>query len=283
MSENPIITTNRQPNGWLPPFQQMSDVLQFRLDAVIGVLRDQPAAVVVAAIDDPEISSDDLNNLPTPDVAAPKNVTLATSMRQGMGLVVVTALVAGLLPFLFNWAIAGQAGTALPLVQLTRTMDQPANASATTPWQAWEETVKTIAGLEPRLPGWLAAGLSALGDWFNQPLNWLTYWLVYGLGILLVCKLLGATTTLQRFYAATSYAYLPLLLTILRPIPYLGPLAAFVAIVWAFVLYVRIVQLLTGLNTGRAVLSVLLPGALALLVAFLAVGAFIISLVRMTM
>lgn len=289
MSANLINTTDRQPNGWLPPLQQVIDVLQFRLDAVVGAMRDQREAVAPAAIDAPEMTSDpellsaNVDNPPLLSEVIVRSVAPITSMRQGMGLVVVTALIAGALPFLFNWAIAARAGTALPLVQLAGTMDQPADATSSLPWLAWEETLKSIAGLEPRLPGWLAAGLSALGVWINQPLTWLTYWLVYGLGILLVCKLLGATTTLQRFYAVTSYAYLPLLLTMLQPIPYLGPLAALVAIVWTFVLYVRIVQLLTGLNTGRAVLSVLLPGALGLLVALLAAGAFIISLVRMTM
>ncbi len=272
-------------NGWLPPFQQMIDVLQFRLDAVVGATRDQDGAVNMASLADTHGASAEAESLPAPSVATAKRIATATSMRQGMGLVVAIALIAGLLPFLVNWVIAGRAGTALPLVQIAGTMDARAGASDSTllPMQAWEETAKTIAGLPPRLPGWLAAGLSALGVWVNQPLNWLTYWLVYGLGILLVSKLLGATTTLQRFYAATSYAYLPLLLTSLQPIPYLGALATFVAVIWTIILYVRIVQLLTGLNAGHSVLSVLLPGALAMLVALLAVGALILSLVRMIM
>ena len=277
-------------NGWLPPFQQMIDVLQFRLDAVMGAMRDQHTALVITSIDEPEMTEPEmtsvkLDNSATPALATAQSTATATSMRQGMGLVVAMALIAGLLPFLVNWVIAGRTGTALPLVQIARTMDARPGASDSTPlpMQAWEETAKTIVGLPPRLPGWLAAGLSALGVWVNQPLNWLTYWLVYGLGILLVSKLLGATTTLQRFYAATSYAYLPLLLTILQPIPYLGALLTFVAVIWTIVLYVRIVQLLTGLNIGRSVLSVLLPGAVAMLVAFLAVSALILSLVRMIM
>lgn len=252
---------NRNGNrGWLPPLQQIINVLQFR-----------PAAVISApAPQQDEMESGGLTNLPP------------TSMRQGLGLVVLTALIAGLLPFIVNWTIAGRAGLALPLVQLARSpllrVDQFTDAPLFL--QPWVEAVRTIAGIQPWLPGWLAAGLSSLGVWLNQPLNWLSFWLVYGLGILIVCKLFGATTTLQNFYAATSYAYVPLVLTIFRPIPYLGALAVIAGLVWTFILYVRIVQLITGLEVGRAVLSVLLPGALAALVALITAGALVASLLR---
>lgn len=252
---------NSQGNlGWLPPLQQIIHVLQFR-----------PEAVIRAPAPQAEIANDGLTNLPP------------TSMRQGLGLVVLTALIAGLLPFIVNWTIAGRAGSALPLAQLARSPLLRAEQFTEAPLflQPWVEAVRTIAGIQPWLPGWLAAGLSSLGVWLNQPLYWLNFWLVYGLGILIVGKLFGATTTLQNFYAATSYAYVPLILTILRPIPYLGALAVIVGLVWTFILYVRIVQLVTGLEFGPTVLSVLLPGALAALVALVTAGALVASFLRL--
>lgn len=242
---------------WFPPLRWVIDVLQFRLVTVTpsrGDAADEPSGIAL------------------------------TSMRQGLGLVVVTALIAGVLPFWVNWIAAARAGTALPLVQLSRSIAARPTSLAEAPFslQIWAETLHTIAGIHPFFPGWLAGGLSALGVWLNQPLNWLGFWLVYGLGILVVCKLFGATTTLQRFYAATSYAYPPLLLLILRPVPFLGAVATLVALLWTFILYVRLVHLVTQLDMVRALLSVLLPGAAALLVGLVIVGAFTVAVLRMT-
>ena len=256
MSANRIEWLTNGADGWLPTGPQMKDALQFRLDAALGV---------------PD----------RPDIEEASGIS--TSMRQGLGLIVLTALLAGLLPFLVNWTIAARAGTVLPLAQLARAAEaQTADMESGGPLQTWPETAATLAGLEPRLPGPLAAGLSAFGVWLNGPLNWLTLWIVYGLAVLLVSKLLGATTTLQHFYAATSYAYLPLLLLGLRPIPCLGTIASLIAVVWALVLYVQAVQLITRLDLGRSVLSVLLPLAAVALVGILLVGAFALSALQFT-
>ncbi len=91
-------------------------------------------------------------------------------------------------------------------------------------------------------------------------------------------KLFGATATLQHFYAATSYAYLPLILTALGPVPCLGPLAILVALIWSLFVYVHAVQHVTHLDTGRAILSVVLPVAFMMLVGILLVGAVAISM-----
>lgn len=244
--------------GWLPTMQQVSDALQLHLPAAIGTL------------DDPEIE---------------EPLGTSTSMRQGLGLVLLTGLLAGLIPFLVNWVVAARVGTALPLAQLSRSIGEQANAMGGNAafLQPWTETIQTIAGLSPNAPGWLAAGLSALGVWVNQPLSWLAAWIIYGLGILLVSKLFGATATLQHFYAATSYAYLPLILTALGPVPCLGPLAILVALIWSLFVYVRAVQHVTHLDTGRAILSVILPVAFMMLVGILLVGAVAISMLRLAM
>ena len=56
-----------------------------------------------------------------------------------------------------------------------------------------------LAGLPPAgLPGWLAALLSSLGVWLNTPLQWLTWWLVYGVAVLLVMGRRGDLTCLPQ-------------------------------------------------------------------------------------
>jgi hypothetical protein len=231
-------------SNWLPQREQILSAVQLRVHEVIG-----------ATGAEQENEAD----------------VRTTSMRQALGLVVITALAAGLLPFVVNWLVATQAGTALPLVQLAQSVAQQSErwAASPLPFDVWTETANTLAGLDPIAPGWLAALLSALGEWVNWPLSWLTFWLVYGLGILVVAKLLGAGTTLQRFYAATGYAYVPLLLTGLSPIPCLGALASLAGLVWTFMVYVQAVEVVTQLGRGKAALCVLLPGALVLLLGML--------------
>jgi hypothetical protein len=244
---------------WLPGRDQIASAVQLRIHEVIGATGDER----------------ENEALPT-----------TTSMRQGIGLILVTGLLAGVLPFLVNWIVAAGAGTALPLAQLARQLAARNERWSTNPpfgLDIWIETASTVAGLDPRLPGWLAALLSALGEWINWPLRWLTIWLVYGLVVLLVSRLWGATTTLQRFYAATSYAVAPLLLTALTPIPCLGALAGLVAGIWAGVVYVHAVQTVTGLSPGHAALSALLPAALFLSVGILMVGAALITMIGLVL
>jgi hypothetical protein len=188
------------------------------------------------------------------------------TMRQGLGLVVVAGLLAGLLPFLINAVIAMRLGTALPLAQLAQQAQE----------QNWEngplaqigETWQTLAGLRPAvLPGWMAGLLTSLGEWINWPLRWLTWWLVYGAAVLLAAKVWHAPTTLQQFFSITSYAAVPMILTGLGPIPCLGALAQAVAVLWMLAVYGTSVRTATGLDWGRTAVAVILPGAVALLFA----------------
>jgi hypothetical protein len=239
------------PGQWLPQRSQVVAAVQLRIDEVIGQY------------------GDERENEDSP---------ATTSMRQGIGLIVVLGLLAGALPFFVNWLTALQAGTALPLAQLARSAGPAAAPNGFLPIEVWRETVRTMAGIDPWLPGWLAAFLSALGVWITQPLNWLTVWLAYGLGVLVTSKCLGATTTLQRFYAATSYAFTPLLLTALSPIPCVGGLATLVGAAWFVVMYVHAVYLVSGLEMTRALLSVVLPVALAVPLGLVSLAALIGSL-----
>jgi hypothetical protein len=242
-------------SNWLPQLDQVRAALQLRIDEVIGATGDE----------------------------AENEADLATtSMRQGLGLVVALGLIAGALPFLVNWIQAARAGTTVQLLRLARSVGEQSEVwgALPLPLEVWSNTAHTIAGLDPRLPGWLAALLSALGEWINWPLSWLTLWLVYGLGVLVVCKLFGAPATLQRFYAATAYAFTPLLLMALSPIPCLGALATVVGVIWLVVMYIHAVYVVTGLDMGRAILSVLLPAAFVALLGLVVFGATLFSLVR---
>ena len=192
---------------------------------------------------------------------------LYASMRQGMGMIIVAGLAAGLLSFIWNWLSAGRDGTVVPLSELGR-------ATLTAPMEAimggssaFSDLLQQIAGLEPSLfPGWLAAGVSSFGLWLNVPLQWLTVWIVYGLLVLIVAKMLGATTTLQQFYTVTSFGFLPLVLTAFAPVPCLGAIISVVGLVWAIAAYTVGVRTVTRLSTGMSLLCTILPGVTLMLI-----------------
>ncbi|RLT37646.1 MAG: hypothetical protein DWI57_13465 [Chloroflexi bacterium] len=224
---------------WLPSPQQMSNAAQMRPNAYVG-----------------------------------------NTMQQALGMIVLLALLAGLLPSAVHWLVAAQAGTVLPLAQA---IESAANAQAmlfglglgfpvTSEATALHELYQTLAGLEQPLPDWLAAGLSALGAWLNWPMGWLTLWIVYGALVMVANKSLGGHTTLQRFYAATGFGAVPLLLLGLSPIPGLGALAVVGACGWSLAVYVRANREVTGLEMSRAVAAVLLPALILLLLSLLVTG-----------
>lgn len=257
----PLFLLDECPDGgffevdqWLPALEQMEDALRLS---------------VPFAIDGDPVRRAALGPCP------------ATSMRHGTGMIFVTALIAGALPFLMNWIQGARYGTVAPFIDWARLLNtQGPFPAGDTALPAVTGTIQSIAGLDPWLPAWQAAGLSAFGQWVSWPLQWLAVWIVYGIGVLAVSHLLGARTTLQHFYAGTSYACLPFLLLALTIIPCLGGLAAIVAFVWAFIIYLRAVQFVAGFDFGRAFVSVIAPGALAGLLALLGIGASLLSALR---
>ncbi len=84
---------------------------------------------------------------------------------------------------------------------------------------------------------------------------------------------MGAANTLQQFFAATSFAAVPLLLTGLAPVPWIGALVAFVGTVLAFAVYFQAMHFVTRLDAGRTALCMLLPLALGVFLPLLAMGA----------
>jgi hypothetical protein len=232
-------------NAWLPSLSQVQQAIQLRFDT---------------------------------SPAAPANVW-ALTMRQGLGLVVVAALLAGLLPFLVNTVAAIRYGAPLPFVQLA----QRTESTEGEPPSELDETFDRLVGLSPAvLPRWLAALLSTVGAWINWPLRWLTWWLVYGVAVLVAAKVWAVPTTLQHFYAMTSYAAVPMILSGLGPVPCLGIVAQLVAVAWMLAVYTTGVRAVTGLDWGRAVAAVLLPAAIASIFAIALLLAAAATVLRMT-
>lgn len=198
---------------------------------------------------------------------------ISVTMRQGIGMIAVLGLIAGFIPFLADLWLGLRLQTAVPLAQVANSADQLVQAyPANTVLGVIGHTVQTIAALDPRMPGGLAGLLSALGAWINWPLSWLANWIVYGIFVFAVARLMGATNNLQSFFAATSFAAVPLLLTGLLPIPCLGPLAAAAGLILAFVVYFNAVHVATRLDIGRALVCMLLPLAVAFVLPMLMLG-----------
>ena len=199
---------------------------------------------------------------------------VSVTMRQGLGLIVVAGLLAGLIPLLANLWLAVPLGAAVPLARVADASSQVLRGYAgNVPLEIAGHTSQSVAGLPPRIPGVLAALFSAVGLWLNWPLTWLTIWIVYGTLVFGAARLLGTTTTLERFFAATSFAALPLLLTGLGPVPFLGPLALLAGLAWAIVVYFWHARFVTHLDGGRVFVAMALPGALAVAVPLLLVVA----------
>ena len=239
--------------SWLPTSGQIRAAL--RLD-------------LATAVDGDELLQHDLEGMP------------ATTMQQALGLVFVTGLVAGFLPTLVNWLLAARAGTATVLVGAARQLDTLTPAQVPVPFQALVDAMQTAAGAEPVFPGWLAAFLSALGGWINWPLYFLTLWIVYGIGALVLAKLFGSTVTLQRFYAGVGYSLLPLALLGFSLIPWIGPLIALGGMLLALLVFYRSLRHVTGLPSLQSIFCVGLPPAVAFLLTMVVMLSLFLSAFR---
>lgn len=186
--------------------------------------------------------------------------SVTVSMRQGIGMIATLGLIAGLLPFIANLWLGLSMGAAVPLAAASSTLASLAAEYTTSDAAGYvANNAGIIAGIEPRMPGFLAALLSSLGLWLNVPLGWLSSWIVYGAIVAGLARLMGANNNLQIFFAATSFTAVPMLLTSLAPIPVLGPIAVIAAWIWAALLYYRAVRQVTQLDVVRTLLSMALP------------------------
>jgi len=187
---------------------------------------------------------------------------VSVSMRQGIGMIVVLGLIAGVLSLIAHLWLGLRMGTAVPVAITAAALSDLAAAYTGNPAaNQLANSAGMMAGIEPRLPGFLAALLSALGMWLNWPLSWLSNWILYGTVVAGLARLLGAGNRLQLHFAATSFTAVPLLLTGLSPVPFVGSLAVIGAFVWAALLYYKAVRRVTGLDPMRTLLSMLVPVA----------------------
>ncbi|MFN2137287.1 MAG: hypothetical protein ACK2UK_15110 [Candidatus Promineifilaceae bacterium] len=131
-----------------------------------------------------------------------------------------------------------------------------------------------IVNLPAPLPRSLSAALQALGDWVSAALSGIGPWLSYGAFVLLFAKLAGGRGILNEFYGLTALVAVPAVLRIFSFVPFVGPLLAFIALVWGVVIYVRAVQISQELSPGKAFLVAFLPAliVIGLLICFGAVG-----------
>lgn len=132
----------------------------------------------------------------------------------------------------------------------------------------------SIASLPTPLPRPVPQILEQIGAWASRPFGGagiplaagtLGAWLGYGIWVMLFAKLLGGRASLASFFGATAIFAVPHLLLVLRWVPYLGGILAFVAFVWGLALYVKAVAVSHGLTLDRALLAVafipiVLPG-----------------------
>lgn len=206
------------------------------------------------------------------------------TMRQSFGMIGLFGLIAGLLPFLNNWFLALRSGAPLPLARAARaSAEMQTDLLQLTDWIPGLNTLavtdfyRILAGLDQPMAGWLAALLSALAYWVQWPVSWFTLWIVYGGLVAVMNRGMGATPTLQRFFAATGYAAVPLALLGLSILPCVGWLIGLVSVLWSVVIFVKANQEITGLPPLRALAAVVLPAGLLIVLALFLIGALLIG------
>lgn len=130
--------------------------------------------------------------------------------------------------------------------------------------------VKDIASVEAPLPRGITGLFQAVGMYLTRVFSALAGWLFYGALVLIAVNLLGGSAKLPDFLGTTALYSVPLLLTLLSPVPCLGGLLVLIGWIWAIVVYIKAVSVSSDLDAGRSILSVLAP------IAFIAVLALVL-------
>jgi hypothetical protein len=233
------LDSEEEGGGWLPTLMQMRMAVTQKLAQAIG-----PDATGV-----------------------PFHRGQHTSMRQGFGMVALVGLLASLPPIIALWLgntdfAAGFPFLAAPVLSivdlLTGYWGRIVELSL---FGNDEATVQSVVGGEP----WLWA----LGAWLGAPVRMLTLWLAGGLSIFVAARVFGARNTLPRFFAATSYAFLPLLLMALLPVSFVGVIALPVGLALFFVMYAQGVQIATQMEWGHVLITLLAPLVLYMILGIL--------------
>ena len=133
--------------------------------------------------------------------------------------------------------------------------------------------VTEIVGVDTFLPRGVSGFLGAVGRYVTAALASLGGWMFYGALVLVVVNLLGGSARLPDFLGMVSLYVIPGLLGLLRPIPCLGALLAFLGLIWGIVVYVKAISVASDLDLGRSVLAFFTP-----LIVFVLLGIVLLTL-----
>jgi hypothetical protein len=129
--------------------------------------------------------------------------------------------------------------------------------------------VKDIASIEAPLPRGISGFFMATGAYLSRVFGALGSWMLYGALVLIAVNLLGGTAKLPDFLGMTALYSIPLLLSLLTPLPCVGALLALVGWIWALVVYVKSVSVASGMDGGRSVIAVFAPLVVIILLGIL--------------
>jgi hypothetical protein len=133
--------------------------------------------------------------------------------------------------------------------------------------------VTEIVSVDTFLPRGVSGFLGAVGRYVTAALASLGGWIFYGALVLVVVNLLGGSARLPDFLGMVSLYVIPGLLGLLRPVPCLGALLAFLGLIWGIVVYVKAISVASDLDLGRSVLAFFTP-----LIVFVLLGIVLLTL-----
>jgi len=221
------LDTAEEDGGWLPIFEQMRTATVQQIELAVG-----------------------------PDAAGvPFHRGLHSSMRQAFGMVGMVALLATFPATIASWLGIGVTARFAPFAGVAEVLTGNWGRMAELALFGMDE-----ATLENSIAG--APWLWTLGAWLGAPMRFWTIWLVGGLLVFAIARMIGASNTLPRFFAATGYAFLPLLLLVLLPIPVFGVVALVAALILFILAYAQGVQVATQMEWGHVLIAMGLPIAL---------------------
>lgn len=145
--------------------------------------------------------------------------------------------------------------------------------------KAWESMMdvmfpmfRDLSEIKAPLPQGITGFLNAVGSWLSRAVAAIGGWLFYGALVLIMVKLLGGSAKLPVFLGSVALYIIPGLLAILQPVTCIGPLLAFIGMVWSIVVYMKATSVVTGLDAGRSIVAVVAPFFIMMLLGALLFG-----------
>ena len=138
--------------------------------------------------------------------------------------------------------------------------------------------IRDISRVDTPLPRGITGVLTAVGSWLSRSVAAIGGWLFYGALVLIMVRLLGGSVKLPVFLGSVALYIIPGLLALFQPIPCIGPLLAFVGLVWSVIVYVKATSVVSSLETGHAIIAVVAPFLILLLLGSLVFGIMVVWL-----